>query len=559
MELGLSKKKRIEICLITGALGSGKTTLLNNLLRSSQLCGSMVLINEFGDIGLDHEIVREVAEDVVLLSSGCLCCSLKGDLRDELTRIVEDISSGKLLVSGPIIIETTGLADPIPILQLINSDEVLQHHMAIKNVTTVVDAINIQNQVKEFTEVENQVVFADILAISKTDMASIADQSISLTIIDQLNPLAKRFEVREEHGMAKLIDALTSPYKRKIKLPNIKKEHNLINEEQISSFVFEIEKTVQTDNFLLWVQLLVQSQGERLLRMKGIVPFNDGKYYVHCTGPLFYPREPLRGIYNRDRGKLIFISRGLNEVSVAESFQHICGDQILEFESTQGFIKESISSGFTYIDIHPKITKKIKKIFSQKQIESICPYLLWGVHNPWSLASNHFDSWSILELCEDSKILEEIRKILGKNINLIGSEIITEQTPWLLHEEGIVVAQEACYMPVEPDRALACRIPLYPYQGHTANSKIVLHNLTQNWFCKKKEKKWAYLVLYFSDSQALFNRSNLHPANIKSAISRPLANTAAMPIWLVSGEGGAKNNYVTGYSRPQAEWLTTSA
>ena len=231
MERGLPKKL-LEICLLTGALGSGKTTLLNNLLSNSKLQGSMVLINEFGDIGLDHEIVREVAEDVVLLSSGCLCCSLKGDLRDELTVIVEDLGSGKLPpVSGPIIIETTGLADPIPILKLINSDEVLQHHMVIKNVITVVDAISIQAQVKEFPEVENQVAFADILAVSKTDLASIADQSISNTIMDKLNPLARRFEVRTEDAIADLINSITSLNKTAKSIPTPKRKNNLNHEE----------------------------------------------------------------------------------------------------------------------------------------------------------------------------------------------------------------------------------------------------------------------------------------------------------------------------------------
>ena len=520
----------------------------------------MVLINEFGDIGLDHEIVREVTEDVLLLSSGCLCCSLKGDLRDELTGIVDDLNSGKLPpVSGPIIIETTGLADPIPILKLINSDEVLQNNMCITNVITVVDAINVQSQVKEFTEVANQVAFADIVAISKTDLASIVDQSISNKIMNQMNPLAKRLELNKEDNIEELITSITSAKKRSKVIPTLKRRTHSNHEEEISSFVLEIGGTVKLDDFFLWIQLLVQSQGERLLRMKGIISFEDGTYYVHSTGYLFYPREPVGEIYKGNPGKLIFISRGLTKESIEKGFRAICENQILASESAMIPEKELIPVRFNYLDIKPEMTKKLNRIFSQKQIDYLSPYVFWGVHNPWSLSANYFDSWAILEICEDEDILVGVRKILGNNINLIGSEIVTEKTPWLVYQGDRVVAQEASYIPVEVERSVACRIPLFEFSGSLSDSKIILHNLSQTWSCNRNLRKWAHLVLYFSDSNIHFNRSKLHPANIKGVIQRPLANIAAMPIWLVSGKDGANNNYVTGYDRPKAEWLSSSA
>ncbi|MEE2774982.1 MAG: GTP-binding protein [Pseudomonadota bacterium] len=546
--------------MLTGALGSGKTTVLNKLLSNAKLRGSMVLINEFGDIGLDHEIVREVTEDVLLLSSGCLCCSLKGDLRDELTGIVDDLNSGKLPpVSGPIIIETTGLADPIPIIKLINSDEVLQNNMGITNVITVVDAINVQSQVKEFTEVANQVAFADIVAISKTDLASIVDQSINNKIIDQMNPLAKRLELNKEDNIEELITSITSAKKRSKVIPTLKRRTHSNHEEEISSFVLEIGGTVKRDDFFLWIQLLVQSQGERLLRMKGIISFEDGTYYVHSTGYLFYPREPVGEIYRGNPGKLIFISRGLTKESIEKGFRAICENQILASESAMIPEKELIPVRFNYLDIKPEMTKKLNRIFSQKQIDYLSPYVFWGVHNPWSLSANYFDSWAILEICEDEDILVGVRKILGNNINLIGSEIVTEKTPWLVYQGDRVVAQEASYIPVEVERSVACRIPLFEFSGSLSDSKIILHNLSQTWSCNRNLRKWAHLVLYFSDSNIHFNRSKLHPANIKGVIQRPLANIAAMPIWLVSGKDGANNNYVTGYDRPKAEWLSSSA
>ncbi len=555
----LFSKSKLEICLLTGALGSGKTTLLNNLLRNSKLQGSLVLINEFGDIGLDHEIVREVKEDVVLLSSGCLCCSLKGDLRDELIVIVEDLNSGKLPpVSGPIIIETTGLADPIPILKLINSDDILQQHLRIKNVITVVDAINIQNQIKEIPEVENQVALADILVISKTDLASISDQSISNTIIDQLNPLAKRFEVNKEASILDIITSITTINIRKNILPTLKKKNTLNHEEEISSFVFKIKKPIKLDDFFLWIQLLVQSQGERLLRMKGIIPFEDGTYYVHSTGYLFYPPEPALGFSNQKHGKLIFITRGLTQEHIEKSFRSICEKKVLDCELMIQDDVELLCSNFKYIDLNFELVKKINKIFSPEKIENVCPYLFWGIHNPWSLSSNYFDSWAILEICEDKSILLEVSKILGSNINLIGSEIITEKTPWLSLNGDSLVAQEASFFPVDAERSLACRIPLFDGSDSLSDSKIILHKLSQTWFCKTNLKKWAHLVLYFSNSNVLFNRSNSHPINISRNIRRPLANIAAMPIWLVCGKDGSKNNYVTGYDRPKAEWFNIS-
>src|ERR1700722_5757927 len=157
--------------LLTGSLGAGKTTLVRRLLADPALSGTAVLINEFGEIGLDHHLIERIDETVVLLRSGCVCCTIRGDL----ARAIRDLHSrrerGTVPAFSRLVVESTGLADPYPILSTIKADPVLRHHFRAGFVITTVDAVNGLSQLDRYTETMRQVAVADRLVLTKTDLA----------------------------------------------------------------------------------------------------------------------------------------------------------------------------------------------------------------------------------------------------------------------------------------------------------------------------------------------------------------------------------------------------
>src|SRR3954447_26370415 len=158
--------------LITGFLGSGKTTLLQRLLADPALSGTAVLINEFGEVGLDHHLLERIDETAVLLRSGCICCTIRGDL----ARAIRDLHSrrerGTLPRFGRLVIESSGLADPFPILATLKADPVLRHHFRPGAVVTTVDAVNLPAQIERYVESLRQVAIADRLVLTKTDLTN---------------------------------------------------------------------------------------------------------------------------------------------------------------------------------------------------------------------------------------------------------------------------------------------------------------------------------------------------------------------------------------------------
>jgi len=162
----------LPVHLVTGFLGAGKTTLLNRLLRDPALSDALVVVNEWGEIGLDHLLIERVEGDVLLLASGCLCCSLRGDLVEALERLLARRDSGRIKPFSRIVIETTGLADPAPILNALAADPVLAERLTLAAIVTLVDAINGEATLAARAEARRQVAVADRLVVSKTDLVS---------------------------------------------------------------------------------------------------------------------------------------------------------------------------------------------------------------------------------------------------------------------------------------------------------------------------------------------------------------------------------------------------
>ena len=163
--------------IITGFLGSGKTTLLQRLLHSPELSDVAVLVNEFGEVGLDHHLLQAVAESTLLLENGCVCCAVRGDLQQALRNLLSQRTRGEVPHFRRVVIETSGLADPSPIAYTLLSEQVLRHHFRLSGIITTVDAVNGASQLDEFAEAVKQVSMADRLVVTKTDLSDERDRS----------------------------------------------------------------------------------------------------------------------------------------------------------------------------------------------------------------------------------------------------------------------------------------------------------------------------------------------------------------------------------------------
>ena len=276
----------LPIFVVTGYLGSGKTTLLNNMLKHPSLRDAAVLVNEFGAVGIDHMLVQEMDENTVLLQSGCICCTIRSDLKESIIELNSKRESGLVPPYKRLILETTGLADPSPILFTLNSDTVIKHHYRLGAVITTVDSINASSQMKRYQEPLKQVLVADRIVITKGDLAKKKKLLTLREKIEDLNPSADVVEVL--HGnvdVRRLLRADVyekrnrgSETRRWLKLAdnesnNEDLHHHDINKhgKTISSFTISYNHPLDWTAFGIWLTMLLNRHGENVLRVKGIL------------------------------------------------------------------------------------------------------------------------------------------------------------------------------------------------------------------------------------------------------------------------------------------------
>jgi G3E family GTPase len=346
----LGPAEPIPLNVLTGFLGAGKTSLLNRLIADPALAETAVIINEFGDVGLDHLLVREIRDGVVLLQSGCLCCTLRGDLVDALEQLLRDLDNGRATFRR-VILETTGLADPAPVLQTAMAHPYLAMRYRLDGVITVIDAINGDATLDAHLEAVKQAAVADRIVLSKTDLLDTPEQRAASerlrARLHALNPAAPILDAAAgEATPARLLSAgLYDPAR---KIPDVARwlaveayehshahghdhHHHDVNrhDERIRSFSLVTNLAVPAAVFDMFLDLVRSMHGPNLLRLKGIVKLADtpgSPLVIHGVQHVFHPPVRLAAWPDRDtRTRIVLITRDLEPQTIRALFDAFLG------------------------------------------------------------------------------------------------------------------------------------------------------------------------------------------------------------------------------------------
>jgi G3E family GTPase len=334
------------LTLLTGFLGAGKTTLLNRLLGDPTLSDTAVIINEFGEIGLDHLLVRKIEDGVVLLQSGCLCCTLRGDLVDALERLLRDLDNGRASFRR-VILETTGLADPAPLLQTTMAHPYLVMRYRLDGIVTVVDAVNGLATLDAHAEAVKQAAVADRIVLTKTDMLDGPERTAAGERLRRrlavLNPAAPVLDAaRGEAAADRLLDCGLYDPAGKIPdvarwlaeeayLPHAGHHHHDVNRHDgnIRAFVLATDRAIAGSALDALLDLLRSLHGPNLLRVKGVVKVAespDTPLVLHGVQHVFHPPARLACWPDADRRtRLVCITRDVDPREIQKLFDAIVG------------------------------------------------------------------------------------------------------------------------------------------------------------------------------------------------------------------------------------------
>lgn len=325
--------QKLPVTLLTGFLGSGKTTVLNSLLRQPDFQRTAVIVNEFGEVGLDHELVVSSTDDVILLESGCLCCALRGDLLETMADLHERRQAGEFEFER-VVIETTGLADPAPVLHTLLTDAGMADCFVMDGVVTVVDAATGMQTLAAHEDARRQVALADLVLLTKTDLAQSREPAIRAAV-SRLNAgvgiaLATNGTVRAEQvlGLGHFDPAIkaqdVSRWMRAEAGMIDRPPGQITHGQAIRSVSWVVEEPLTADKFDFWMDILMAKRGEDLLRLKALVHLTDMPcpFVVHGVQHIFHPPVMLRDWEGADRRtKFVLILRDFTDRELRELFE----------------------------------------------------------------------------------------------------------------------------------------------------------------------------------------------------------------------------------------------
>lgn len=342
---------KTPITLLTGFLGSGKSSLLSQILQDPAFANTAVIVNEFGEVGLDDFLVTHAEEQVMEMTTGCLCCTIRGDISDTLLDLWAKREAGELPAFDRVIVETTGLADPAPVIQTIMTEPRVFTRFTLNGIVTTIDATNAESTLNLQEECIKQAAVADRIVITKTDLAkSETAFSSLLQRLERLNPTAEIFDKHaSDFSLDKLFD--TTLFDESTKSLDVQKwlslekataahdhhhhghdhghehhHHHDTNKhgDTIETFSIIIDEPVNAQSFILAIQLLVSGHGKDLLRIKGIINLKERTeqpYIIHGVQHIFHEPIELNQWPSEDRRtKIVFITRSIPRQTVEQYF-----------------------------------------------------------------------------------------------------------------------------------------------------------------------------------------------------------------------------------------------
>jgi G3E family GTPase len=331
---------KLPVTLLTGFLGSGKTTLLAKLVRHPSMNRVAVVINEIGEIGIDHDIVTMSSENVALLANGCICCSVRTDLQDTLRELFGQRRSGQMLEFDRVVIETTGLADPAPVVQTLSSDTMLTAHYRLDGVVTLLDAVNGPGQIQSQPEAVKQIALADRVFITKTDLAPPgAVEALTATVAD-INPGARVSTLLQgEIDPAELMGLGLGSTRAGEKTLSFLGEslqgegsggertlapRSALHDASIKTLSLRFPKPFTWPAFTSAMELLTTLRGPDLLRVKGIVNVDGKPVVVQGVQHIFHePVELDRWPSADTETRLVFITRRIEAATIRKLMEAV--------------------------------------------------------------------------------------------------------------------------------------------------------------------------------------------------------------------------------------------
>lgn len=320
--------KEIPVTIVTGFLGSGKTTLLNRMLTESHGKKIAVVLNEIGDVNLDSELmVQSLGEELKVMNNGCLCCTVRGDL----TRAAKDLLKSSVQFDH-LVIETTGMADPSPVAQTFFMDEQLQQSYFLDAIVTVVDSYHIEKNLKTVKETQDQVGFADVIILNKTDLVAPEKLNEVEKMIRGINGVSKIFKTQKcSLPISEVLGIGAFDLQDRVKIdPSILEEfHDHSHDDEIQSIYIEEKRPLDLDKLNSFMALLVNELGEQVLRSKGVINIKDNPLRVvfqgvHMTVGSSPDREWAQG--EERKTQMVFIGRHLPKEVLAEGLSLCVAD-----------------------------------------------------------------------------------------------------------------------------------------------------------------------------------------------------------------------------------------